>query len=192
LKPLIDHFGILAPFYEKFIPPVIPEKLLALVNLPANGVVMDAAGGTGRIAQFICNKTTQVIVADQTIKMLREAGKKEGLQPLCSFVELMPFANNIFDRIIMVDALHHVMNQVNTANEFWRILKPGGRIVIEEPNIHSFGVKLIALAEKVALMRSHFLSPQQISSLFRSHDARVQIEVDGSTAWIIVEKEGLP
>ncbi len=190
LKPLIDHFGILAPFYERFFPPGFPERLITLVNMPAQGVVLDAGGGTGRVTQFFRNQDAQIIVADQTIKMLQEARKKEGIQPLCAYVELMPFANNLFDRIIMVDALHHVVNQVNTANELWRILKPGGWIVIEEPNIRSFGVKLIALFEKTALMRSHFLSPMQIASLFRIHDAHVQIEGDGSsTAWIVVVKE---
>jgi demethylmenaquinone methyltransferase/2-methoxy-6-polyprenyl-1,4-benzoquinol methylase len=88
----------------------------------------------------------------------------------------------------MVDALHHVINQVNTANELWRLLKPGGWIVIEEPNIDTFSVKLIALAEKMALMRSHFLSPKQIATLFRSHNTDVHIEVDGSTAWIVMIK----
>ena len=62
--------------------------------------------------------------------------------------------------------------------------------MIEEPNIRSFGVKLIALFEKAALMRSHFLSPMQIADLFRMHDAHVQIEGEGSSsAWIVVVKE---
>ena len=59
----------------------------------------------------------------------------------------------------MVDALHHVIHQGQTAREMYRVLKPGGRIVIEEPDIRKFGVKLIAVAEKLLLMRSHFLSP---------------------------------
>ena len=61
----------------------------------------------------------------------------------------------------MVDALHHVINHGQTAREMYRVLKPGGRIVIEEPDIRSFYVKLIAVAEKLLLMRSHFLSPQR-------------------------------
>jgi demethylmenaquinone methyltransferase/2-methoxy-6-polyprenyl-1,4-benzoquinol methylase len=188
LTPPIDHFGILAPFYERFIPPKIPEKLLALVNVPVNGIVLDAGGGTGRVAQFLHSKAAQMVVADQSRNMLGEARKKDGLQPLCSYVELMPFNDSTFDRIFMVDALHHVASQVNTTDEFWRILKPGGRIVIEEPDIRSFKVKLIAAAEKLALMRSHFLTPQAIAGLFRSPDAKVRIEADGTTAWIIVEK----
>ncbi len=57
----------------------------------------------------------------------------------------------------MVNALHHVCNQQETVNELWRTLQPGGRIVIEEPDVRTFAVKLFALGEKLALMRSHFL-----------------------------------
>jgi ubiquinone/menaquinone biosynthesis C-methylase UbiE len=189
LKLKFDHFGILAPFYEHFIPPTVPDKLLALANVPTDGLILDAGGGTGRVAQFLGDKAKQVLVADQSLKMLKEAQKKEGLHPICSYTENSPFADNCFDCIIMVDALHHVDDQLKTANEMWRILKPGGRIVIEEPDVRSFMVKLIALAEKLALMRSHFLSPPKIANLFHFSNARVQIQTEGINAWIIVGKE---
>ena len=165
---------------------------MALVNLPADGIALDAGGGTGRVAQHLRGKVAQVLVADPSFEMLKEAHKKDGLQPVCSHAENTPFADNCFDCIIMVDALHHVADQVNTAEELWRILKPGGRMVIEEPDVRSLQVKLIAFAEKLALMRSHFLSPPQIASLFRSPNARVRVEANGPTAWIIVEKESGP
>ena len=47
----------------------------------------------------------------------------------------------------MVDALHHVADQEATIRELWRLLKPGGRIIIEEPDIRRFEVKLLALIE---------------------------------------------
>jgi ubiquinone/menaquinone biosynthesis C-methylase UbiE len=189
LKPHLDHFGILAPSYERFIQPRIPERLMALLDLPADGVVLDAGGGTGRVAQFLRGISTHVLVADESREMLREASKKTGISPVCSHAEQLPFPSNFFDRILMVDALHHVADQRTTVKELWRVLKPGGRIVVEEPDARSFLVKLVALGEKAALMRSHFLSPLQIGTLFRYHGAHVQIASHGTTAWIVVEKE---
>ncbi len=56
----------------------------------------------------------------------------------------------------MMDALHHMSFQKQAIGELWRVLKPGGRIVIIEPDIRRFVVKLIAIGEKIILMESHF------------------------------------
>ena len=71
----------------------------------------------------------------------------------------------------------------------WRVLKPGGRIIIEEPDIRDLSIKLVAIAEKVELMRSHFISPEQILGLFDYPNAEVKYEKEGWNAWVIVEKQ---
>jgi demethylmenaquinone methyltransferase/2-methoxy-6-polyprenyl-1,4-benzoquinol methylase len=188
VKFKFDHFSFLAPLYERFIPPRNPENIIALANLTGKETVLDAGGGTGRVSQFLVGMASQIMVADQSFGMLQEARSKEKLQLICSETEDLPVANNTFDRIIMVDAFHHVGNQEKSAQELWRVLKSSGRIIIEEPNIRSLGVKFIALAERLFLMRSHFSPPQKIAEMFRSHNAKVKVEVNGSTSWIIVDK----
>jgi hypothetical protein len=47
-------------------------------------------------------------------------------------------------------------------------------------------VKLIALAEKLLLMRSHFLAPDEIMKLFP--DGEKSIRAEDGTAWVIVRK----
>ena len=183
------HFKFLAPIYERFVKPREPEKILAQLGLPQpDGAVLDAGGGTGRVAQYFVGKAARVVVADRTFEMLQEAGKKEGLAAVCALTEEMPFPDGYFCCIIMVDALHHVADQAATIRELWRVLKPGGRVIIEEPDIRDFRVKLMALAEKLALMRSHFLSPQRILSLFNDTTVSKRVEVDEWTAWMIVQK----
>ena len=120
--------------------------------------------------------------------MLVEARKKEGIQPIQTLMESLPFHNDFFDCIIMVDALHHVANQTETASELWRVLKPRGRIIIEEPNIHTLRVKFLAIAEKLALMRSHFLSPEQIIELFDGQCSKKHFELADTMVWVVVEK----
>ncbi len=187
--PIFDHFDFLAPLYEKFIPPKNPQEIWALADLPTSGALLDAGGGTGRVAQFMNGKAHPIIVADLSCKMLSETRQKNGLRPVCTHTEKLPFGDETFARIIMVDALHHVYNQRGTVDELWRTLAPGGRLVIEEPDLRLFGVKMLALAEKLALMRSHFLSPPHIAALFHYPNARVHIETGKFNAWIIAEKQ---
>ncbi|MBT3392006.1 MAG: class I SAM-dependent methyltransferase [Chloroflexi bacterium] len=186
---MFDHFSILAPVYEKFIQPKPPEYLWELAKLPTSGALLDAGGGTGRVAQFMSAKASQVVVADLSFDMLRQAKQKDRLLATCSHSERLPFADGYFERIIMIDALHHVCDQEETARELWRVLAPGGYLVIEEPDLRTFAVKLIALAEKLALMRSHFLTPPQIAQLFNGLNAQTHIERDGYIAWVVVQKQ---
>lgn len=43
------------------------------------------------------------------------------------------FESNYFDHIVILDAFHHVPNQENILAEFYRVLKPGGKIGFCEP-----------------------------------------------------------
>jgi len=185
---MFDHFGFLAPYYEKFIQPKDPQEIREFGRLPTSGALLDAGGGTGRIAQALRGQAGMIVVADLSYKMLEQAQYKDGLGLTCNHSERLPFPSATFERVIMVDALHHVIDQHQTAGELWRVLKPGGRLVIEEPDIRVWSVKLIAVFEKLALMRSHFLSPPQIAALFPHQQAKISVETKGYNAWVVVEK----
>lgn len=181
-------FDAIAPLYEKLIRPADPRELTARLDLPADGALLDAGGGSGRVAQFLRGSAGLILVADPSFNMLREARAKPGLNPVAGFSESLPFPAGRFARIIMVDAFHHVCDQERTAAELWRVLAPGGRLVVEEPDFDSPGVKLLALGERLAFMRSRFLAPDRMADLFRRPGAEIRIERDRATAWIIVDR----
>lgn len=186
--PDLDHFGWLAPFYDRLIKPRQEDPLHEIVGLPITGYLLDAGGGTGRIAQSLIHMAGQVVVADLSYLMLAEAARKDHLRVVNSHSERLPFPDNKFERIIMVDAFHHVCDQTETAGELYRVLASGGRLVIEEPDLQHWVVKLIAVGEKLALMRSHFLSPARIARLFDHSTAKVHVIRNGAIAYVIVDK----
>jgi ubiquinone/menaquinone biosynthesis C-methylase UbiE len=181
-----DHFGLIAPLFSRVGYSSL-ETMLKQADLPITGRVLDVGGGTGRVANAIREHAGEVVIADPSLGMLRQANRTQ-LKLACSNSETLPFPNDSFERIIMVDALHHVFHQGDTAREMYRVLKPGGRIVIEEPDIRKFEVKLIAVAEKLLLMRSHFLAPQQIVNLFSFDSAKTDIHATEGNAWMVIEK----
>lgn len=186
--PILDHFGLLAPYYDRAIPLREAEKFIEKIGLPVSGRILDVGGGTGRVAAALRGKASNTVVADLSYKMLSEAAIKGGLQLTCSHSEFLPFPGNSFERVIMVDAMHHVCDHAETAAELWRVLTPGGRIAILEPDIRKLSVKLVALAEKLVLMRSHFISPTAINDLFLDQRKKARIEMDGWNAWVIIDK----
>ncbi len=185
---MFDHFDLLAPIYENVIQPKPPTRLSELLDLSPELNLLDIGGGTGRISQYFSDSAKQVVVADTSYKMLQKTLGKKGLAAINAGSELLPFQNGSFDRILMVDALHHVFDQTITARELWRALKPNGKIIIEEPDIDKFAVKLIALAEKIALMRSHFLSAEQIQELFVRLTGDTKIVKEDHYVLIIIKK----
>jgi ubiquinone/menaquinone biosynthesis C-methylase UbiE len=182
--PSFDHFALIASLYAR-VTYSKTDVMREVAALPARGCLLDAGGGTGRVASAIRNLVDDVVLADISFGMLKEA-PQSALKPVCGYSEALPFADDSFERVIMVDALHHVVDHAHSAREMFRVLKPGGVLVIEEPDIRTFGVKLIAIAEKLLLMRSHFLAPDAIMKLFEHGETNVRSE-DG-TAWVIVRK----
>jgi demethylmenaquinone methyltransferase/2-methoxy-6-polyprenyl-1,4-benzoquinol methylase len=187
--PLFDHFSVLAPVYDRWLQYGSREKIISLANLPVDGILLDVGGGTGRAAGVLLDLASQIVVVDVSHPMLLQAAGKDGLQPVGAQAETLPFPDKTFDRIIMVDAFHHLIDQLAAARELWRALKSGGTLIIEEPDIRSGFVKVAALAEKLALMRSHFLSPDRIVKLFPQPESRAEVVREGYIAWIIVEKK---
>lgn len=184
-----DHFDLLASIYDRVIHFDRLDITLEMTALPADGLLLDAGGGTGRVAASLRSYVAGIVLADLSYRMLRQAHRK-GLTSVLTPTERLPFADGTFARVLMVDALHHVIHQAETGRELWRVLAPGGRLIIEEPDVRTLLVKGIALAEKLALMRSHFLRPEQIAALLPA-EARVQIVAREYTVWVIADKTGL-
>jgi ubiquinone/menaquinone biosynthesis C-methylase UbiE len=188
--PIFDHFDILAPLYDRLIRIPENDQLAQVVGLPVAGRLLDAAGGTGRIAQQLVDRAGLVVISDVSLNMLRQSLQKDGLCCAAgSETEKLAFADSSFERVIVVDAYHHLLDQELSLREFWRVLAPGGRLVIEEPDIRRFGVKLLALAEKLALFRSHFVLAEKIAKKLAGFGARTRVIRDGATVWIVAEKE---
>ncbi|MCK6583750.1 MAG: class I SAM-dependent methyltransferase [Anaerolineales bacterium] len=179
-----DHFSFIAPLYAR-VTYSKTDVMREVACLPVQGRLLDVGGGTGRVASAIREFVDEIVLADVSFGMLTRT-PRPALTPVCGVSELLPFPDSSFERIIMVDALHHVENHSRTADEMFRVLKPGGILVIEEPDIRTFGVKLIAIAEKLLLMRSHFLAPDAIMKLFSNGEKETKT-ADG-TAWVIIRK----
>lgn len=187
-----DHFSFIGPIYDHIFGRHVDHEIVAFAQLQAGDRVLDVGGGTGRVSILFAQKVKAVVVSDSAIGMVKQA-KERGLCTVVSHAEKLPYAAGQFDRVIMVDAFHHVADQQTTLDEMWRMTAPGGKIIIEEPDIENFYVKLIALGEKLLWMRSHFVRPVKIAEMgTRNRMAEVAIERKNGNAWIIITKMSEP
>lgn len=159
--PINVHFDLIARFYDTFIFSFDATRVKELLQIAPGELLLDAGGGTGRIAAAM-GPEYRAIVCDLSMNMLQEARQK-GFPVCCARVEALPFADDAFKNIVMVDTCHHLPNHIGAARELLRVLHPNGRLVVEEPDIDHFGVKLIALGEKLMLMGSHFFRVEEMT-----------------------------
>ncbi|MFC1853474.1 class I SAM-dependent methyltransferase [candidate division CSSED10-310 bacterium] len=187
---MLNHFDILAPYYDRFIGSPEPRRLKKLLQLPVSGRLLDAGGGTGRISEHLRSQVGQLVICDLSLKMLTQARHLKALSAIQAHTEQLPFPEESFERIVVVDAFHHFCDQKLALHELLRVLKPGGRLVIEEPDKKKFVVKLVALAEKLAFMKSQFYSPEEIRAMVISPGLSTTIiRTGGFAAWVVVEKK---
>jgi demethylmenaquinone methyltransferase/2-methoxy-6-polyprenyl-1,4-benzoquinol methylase len=168
-----DHFDLLAGLYDGLFGFLGAEHLSPLLDLAPGQRLLDVGGGTGRVSQALRARCT-VVVCDTSQGMTRRARAK-GLLTVRGAVEALPFADESFDRMLIVDAFHHFADHRTAAHELLRALRPGGRLVIEEPDIRRWPVKLIALAERLLLMRSRFFDTEALTRLFQEAGGVVEV-----------------
>jgi ubiquinone/menaquinone biosynthesis C-methylase UbiE len=182
-----DHFRFVAPIYDRLFTPQQPDRLRGLLELPVAGSLLDVGGGTGRVAQALRGLADEVVVVDESAAMLHHACLK-GLPAARGLAERLPFSDGCFARILVVDAFHHFQDQQQAALDLLRVLSPSGRLVIEEPNVERVAVRLIALFEKLALMRSHFCRPSAVQQIFEAAGGTVRLVRQGTSFWAVVER----
>jgi len=185
--PGFDHFGFIAPWYDKIITNRIYDELIELAELPDKGRLLDIGGGTGRVAELLTGKVGQIEIVDVSMGMLRIARKKN-LRTVCASTISLPYQAEKFSRILVIDALHHFNSQEEVIKEVWRVLEPGGMVIINEPNYDQLSGKMIRILEKVLMMNSHFLRDDTIVLLFRNWAREIRVIHKKGNSWIIIYK----
>lgn len=112
------------------------ERNWVLPRLCRKGeVVLDLASGNSIVGQFMQQRFgCQVIAFDISRSAIRDA-KKRGVPGIVGSVEeKLPFKQQSFDTVFWGDNIEHVFFPAKIVAEIFRVLKPGGRLILSTPN----------------------------------------------------------
>jgi len=124
--------------------------------------ILDAGCGTGRIGSLFV-KDHEVWGVDFSIHAVTVAMKR-GLKGVVSDIEdAIPFGDEIFDLVLLIEVIEHVFDPFSLLKELHRVLKPGGMLICSVPN------------SSILLNRLYFLLRGQ----FKDFTARDNIIEDG-------------
>jgi ArsR family transcriptional regulator len=119
----------------------LAEALLKVMNYE---VVADLGAGEGTLSQLLAQRAKHVIAVDISPKMVEFGTNlaKEHQLPHLEFrlgdIEEVPIATATVDLAILSQALHHAEEPNRALNEAFRILRPGGQLLILDLAKHSF------------------------------------------------------
>jgi ubiquinone/menaquinone biosynthesis C-methylase UbiE/biotin operon repressor len=119
----------------------LAETLLAL--LPPM-VIADLGAGEGTFSQLLARHAKKVIAVDNSEKMVEygaELPRKHGVKNLeyrKGDLEAVPIRDGTVDVAFFSQALHHAQHPERAVAEAWRILKPGGKIVVLDLVRHNY------------------------------------------------------
>ncbi|WP_299766525.1 class I SAM-dependent methyltransferase [uncultured Dokdonia sp.] len=123
---LIDHKPHNA-YYDR-------PNTLGLIENPKGKQVLDAACGPGKYAEILLLEGANVVGLDISPEMIKHA-KERNKGAGTFFVHDLehPFhqlENDTFDVVVCALAMHYIENWDHTLQEFYRVLKPNGKLVI--------------------------------------------------------------
>jgi ubiquinone/menaquinone biosynthesis C-methylase UbiE len=101
--------------------------------------VLEVSFGTGYLMSHYGKQCGQVIGIDQSEHMLRQAqlrlnARGVSAQLMIGDAQALPFADDSFDCLVNTDAFSLYSDRDKAMREFFRVLKPGGRLVLMEIN----------------------------------------------------------
>lgn len=119
----------------------LAEALLKVTN---HGVVADLGAGEGTLAQMLARQAERVIAVDLSPKMVefgRELALKHELPNLeyrLGDIEEPPLDDASVDLAFLSQALHHAGSPQKALDQAFRIVKPGGQLVVLDLLQHTF------------------------------------------------------
>jgi len=143
---LRNYFDELAGRFGKNYVPGRSWKALSemLMRLLPPLVIADLGAGEGTLALMLAQSAERVIAVDSSRKMVEYGAgivERNGIQNLeyrLGDMEELPIGVNKVDLVMMHQSLHHALHPSQALAEAYRVLRPGGRIVIIDLLKHEF------------------------------------------------------
>lgn len=135
---LRNYFDELAGRFGRSYVPGRSWKALSelLMRLLPPMVIADLGAGEGTLSLMLAERAKKVIAVDSSSKMVEYGGdlaQKGGITNLeyrQGDMEALPIESDAVDLVLMHQVLHHALHPQQALKEAYRILRPGGRLVM--------------------------------------------------------------
>jgi ubiquinone/menaquinone biosynthesis C-methylase UbiE len=144
-------------------------QFLAWMDLDPTAQVLDVACGSGgpalRLARLAGCHVVGIDFQTEGIATARAAAAQAGLTAQATFEQHdatrpLPFPDASFDAVVCIDAINHLPDRPAVLREWWRVLKPGGRLVFTDPIVVTGPLTDEEIATRAAVYFFLFVPPE--------------------------------
>ena len=129
------------------------KKTIEFANIKNNSKVLDVGCGTGSLLFLLLKKNTSlelhgIDLSEHMLKIARiKLGSRVNLkrESIKNLKNIYP--SKYFDYIFVSDALHHFPNQGQFMHDTYKLLKKGGKLIINDFNLTRLGNLIFHLLE---------------------------------------------
>jgi ubiquinone/menaquinone biosynthesis C-methylase UbiE len=105
--------------------------LLRMASPQTGDLALDVGCGTGHFTQMLAQAGAEVTGCDASEAMLRQAARTlPDLRWQLADARELPYADASWDLVLSVTMLEFVEEPARALDEMWRVLRPGGRLVV--------------------------------------------------------------
>lgn len=128
--------------HQRLMHPVqsMPSRARVSIQMVEGDVVLDVGCGAWSFASHIPSKVSKVVAIDileSSIEIAKDFFSLPNIEFIAGELFQLDFPDNSFDCILFLETIKHVDNPVKYLNEFYRVLKPNGHLIISTPNAAS-------------------------------------------------------
>jgi SAM-dependent methyltransferase len=121
----------------------VKERLdcqVQVLETDAHALYLDVGCHAGQNTQRLAGRigTERVIGIDYNERMISSERKRGVAGVRCDVNQPLPFRNNSFSVITALDVIEHIVATNTFTQELYRVLMPGGYLVLDTPNLASW------------------------------------------------------
>ncbi|MDO8639589.1 MAG: class I SAM-dependent methyltransferase [bacterium] len=152
-----DILNLCIPYIE------LKKEFIKYANVRVGDTILDAGGGTGNVAVELFKNGADVVLLDFSEEALKICKEKEsGIKTIyADLSNPLNFKDNSFDGIVSNNVIYTISEDKRDSvfKEFYRILKPEGKIIISNIKVHF---------SPFAIYKKHILVSVSQNGLFKT------------------------
>jgi len=167
------------------------ELIYKFLDSKKNDIILDAGCASGRQLFKIANQIKEGYGIDISGSFIKQANKYKEQNNISNLffkqvtLELLPFADNFFDKIICAEVLEHVIDKNIVLKRLLRSLKRNGILIITVPNLNADATLWGRFLRLIGIRKFCPIKNFSLEELIKHGDAHVrEFDKDDLVNWL--------